>query len=101
MKRISQEIFDKCNSLEDLVNVMNSTSDGRRINRVGTFEEFNKWFTLFTRHINELFPELTMEQILFLDEYYLKIRELYNWYNSEDLLAALEFELEKAKLKNG
>lgn len=29
------------------------------------------------------------------------MKELYNWYNSEDLLAALEFELEKAKLKNG
>lgn len=100
MKRISQKVFNECNSLEDLVNKMNSLVDGTKINRVGEYRDFKNRLQGFKETINKLFPELTFEDILFIDNYYMKMKELYNWYNSEDLLTALEFELEKQKLNN-
>ena len=101
MKRISQKVFDECNSLEDLVNKMNTLVDGTKINRVGEYRDFKNRLDLFKETINKIFPALSVEDILFIDNHYMKMKELYNWYNSEDLLAALEFELEKVKLKNG
>ena len=100
MKRISQKVFDECNSLEDLVNKMNTLIDGTKINRVGEYKNFKKRFDFFKETISKIFPELSLEDVLFLDNHYMEMRELYNWYNYDDLLAALEFELEKAKLKN-
>ena len=100
MKRISQKVFDECNSLEDLVNKMNSLVDGTKINRVGEYRDFKNRLQGFKETINKLFPGLTFEDILFIDNYYMKMKVLYNWYNSEDLLTALEFELEKQKLNN-
>ena len=99
MKRISQKVFDECNSLEDLVNKMNSLIDGTKINRVGEYKDFKNRLDFFKETINKIFPALSVEDVLFIDKHYMEMRELYNWYNYDDLLAALEFELEKAKLK--
>ena len=100
MKRISQKVFDECNSLEDLVNKMNSLVDGTKINRVGEYKDFKKRFDFFKETVNKIFPELSLEDVLFIDKHYMEMRALYSWYNYDDLLAALEFEIEKAKIKN-
>ena len=97
MKRISQKVFDECNTIEDLVNKMNTTTDGNKINRMGS--DFNYRLDVFKEYLNTILPELTLEQILFIDEYSIKIKEIYNWYGIQDLLSLIEFQLEKNKLK--
>jgi hypothetical protein len=95
MKRISQEVFNSCNTIEDLVERMNTTIDGHKINRMDS--NFKSRLDSFKEYLNKSFPELTLEQILFLDEYSYKIKEIYNWNGINDLLTLVEFELEKNK----
>ena len=69
MKRISQKVFDECNSLEDLVNKMNTLVDGTKINRVGEYRDFKSRLDFLKENINKIFSELYVEDILFIDNY--------------------------------
>jgi len=96
--RISNEMLQKCNTLEDLVEAMVTTKEGKRLNYsdVGETKDFIGRYENFKEYISKEFPNLTLEQILFImDNQRAVIDKVINWYGYDRLLTALEFEQRK------
>ena len=85
--RISNEVLEKLNDLDDLIKIMGEN--------VGDFDEFKRRFVYFKEEIKETLSELTIEEILKFDEYFNKLQELYKFHGYYYLFAALEFEQRK------
>ncbi|HSE99951.1 MAG TPA: hypothetical protein VLA48_03560 [Nitrososphaeraceae archaeon] len=101
MERISKEVFEKCNSLEDLVEMMVTDKDGNKVNYsdVGETKDFISRYESFKTILEEGLPDLTFEDILFIMNNQSKVVRLVTaWYGYDRLLAALEFEVNKKKL---
>lgn len=99
--RISQENLDKCNTLEDLVEMMVTDKDGKRLNYsdVGETKDFINRYENFKEYISTEFPHLTLEQILFItNNQRAVVDKVINWYGYDRLLTALEFEQRKNML---
>lgn len=89
--RISEEILDKCNTLEDLVEMMITTRDGKTKDFIDRYENFKET-------IAKELTELSSEQLLFImDNHRRVVDEICSWYGFDRFLTALEFEQRKNK----
>lgn len=96
--RIAQEVLDKCNTLEDLVEMMVTTKDGQRLNYsdVGETKDFINRYETFKEVITRDIPELSLEQIIFIMDNQRKVVDkICSWYGFDRMLTALEFEQRK------
>ena len=99
-KRISDEVFNKTNSLEELVQIMGTTKDGHKLSEVGDYKDFIRRLDSFKEVIARELPELTIEEILKFDSMFSKVKDIiYEWYGFNYLLTALEFEQRKKNKK--
>lgn len=99
--RISQENLDKCNTLEDLVEMMVTDKNGNRLNYsdVGDTKDFISRYNSFKEYLKEEMPHLTLEQIIFImDNQRSVVDKITSWYAFGRLLTTLEFEQRKNKL---
>ena len=97
-QRISQEIVDKCNSLEDLVEMMVTDKDGKTLNYadVGETKDFLSRYENFKEWMEKELPHLSLEQILYImDNRVEVVGKVTSWYGYDRLLTALEFEQRK------
>lgn len=90
--RISDDVFSDLKSLDDLIAKMGTTKDGYKISGVGEPHIFKSRLESFKEFLSKEFPEFTEEEILKFDKYFQKIKKIYDWYGSEYLLAAIEYE---------
>ncbi len=96
--RISQKILDECNTLEDLVEIMVTGKNGKRLNfsEIGETVEFIARFESFKEWLKEEIPNLTLEQILFIvDNQRHVVDKVSSWKGFQIFLTALEFEQRK------
>lgn len=99
--RISKEVLEKCNSLEDLVEMMTTDKEGNRLNYsdIGETKDFLNRYDCFKEVITRDIPELSLQQILFIMDNQRKvIDKVTSWYGFDRLLTALEFEQRKGTL---
>lgn len=93
--RISQKILDECNTLEDLVEIMVTDKNGKRLNFGETFEIIDR-FESFKGWLKEEIPDLTLEQILFIMDNQKHVVDTVSSFSGFQLfLTALEFEQRK------
>ncbi len=93
--RISQKILDECNTLEDLVEIMVTDKNGKRLNFGETFEIIDR-FESFKGWLKEEIPNLTLEQILFIMNNQRHVVDKVSSFSGFQLfLTALEFEQRK------
>lgn len=96
MKRISDKVFQETKTLEDLVNLMAYTKDGRMYADVGEPKHFILRYQMFKEMLEKELPEFTIEEILKFDEHFYKFKEIvYSWYGSDKMLTCLEYEERK------
>ncbi len=96
--RISNEMLGKCNTLEDLVEMMVTTKEGVRLNYadVGETKDFINRYETFKEWLSKDIPDLSPKQILFIMDNQRKVTDqITNWYGFDRLLTALEFEQRK------
>lgn len=93
--RVTDKVFLKCNTLDDLINLINTTNDGQKIDVVGSIDSFKSRLESYKNYLNENIPELTLFEILKFDKFYHKIKDIYSWVQFDYLLMAIEFELRK------
>lgn len=99
--RISKEVLEKCNTLEDLVEMMTTDKEGNRLNYsdIGETKDFLSRYDSFKEVITRDIPELSLQQILFIMGNQRKVTDkVTSWYGFDRLLTALEFEQRKGKL---
>lgn len=92
MKRISDEVFEKLNSLDDLINLMRYDRNGRECHGVGDAESFKYRLDFYKKRIKDELPDFTIDEILKINENFNKLSELFHFSGSENMLAALEYE---------
>ena len=93
--RISQKILDECNTLEDLVEMMVTDKNGKRLNFGETVEIIDR-FESFKGWLKEEIPDLTLEQILFIMDNQKHVVDTVSSFSGFQLfLTALEFEQRK------
>ncbi len=98
--RISSEMLEKCNTLEDLVEAMVTTKEGVRLNYadIGETKSFISRYKYFKDWLKEEIPNIPLEQILFIMDNQRKVTDaITNWYGYDRLLTVLEFEQRKNK----
>jgi uncharacterized protein (DUF433 family) len=82
--RISEDVFKTLNSLDDLIEIIELRKSGCN------FKEILK---NYKEYLNKDLPQFTMEELLKIDKYYSELRKMYDWYDSYDLLTAIEYEV--------
>lgn len=101
MNRISQEVFDKCATIEDLLDVhtKNGELNFAEIGNDGKdYSSFLRRFEFYKDYLKESIPELSTEEILKFDSLFHKFRDVVYAMNGHYIfLTALEFENEKSK----
>jgi len=96
--RISEEVLNKCNSLEDLVEMMVTDKDGKRLDYsdVGETKDFIRRYEWFKEYVKKEIPSLSLEQIMFIMDNYRNVTDVVcGVYGYDRLLTALEFEQRK------
>lgn len=93
--RINDDVLKNINSLEELVNIIGRTKDGRIISDVGEYNTFKNRFESFKEMLKQNFPDFTEEEILKFTEHSYRLNKIYEWYGAEQLLKALEYESKK------
>lgn len=97
--RISDNVFNKLESLEDLVYKMGHDKDGRMMADVGEASDFIPRYKHFKEYLKEKLPELTFEEILRMDELYHRYKDaVYAWHGHDRMLTCLEYE-ERCRIK--
>jgi len=97
--RIPEEVLNKCNTLEDLVEMMVTDKNGKRLHfsDVGETKDFVTRYKYFKEWLGEEIPDMTLEQILFIMDNQKKVADkVTEWKGFDRLLTALEFEQRKA-----
>jgi phage terminase large subunit-like protein len=100
--RISEEVLNKCNTLEDLVELMVTDKNGKRLSfyDVGETKDFVKRYKYFKEWLGEEIPDMTLEQILYImDNKEKVVDKVHKWMGFDRLLTALEFEQRKYEKK--
>lgn len=100
-QRISEEILNKCYTLEDLIEMMITDKDGNRLNYsdVGETKDFINRYKSFKDWIIKDIPDLNFHEILFIMDNQRKVIDnVTSWYGFDRLLTALEFEQRKGLL---
>ena len=82
--RLPKNVSDNLKSLDDLVKLFPEIKD---------VDKFKLRFEYFKDFLKTELPELTEEEILKFDKYFYDFQKIYEWYNIENLLTALEYEL--------
>jgi hypothetical protein len=99
MKRISDKVFEETKCLEDLVNLMAYSEDGRMYADVGDPKQFIYRYQMFKERLKKELPEFTNEEILKFDEYFHKFKDtVYVMGGYDRMLTCLEYE-ERLKIK--
>ncbi len=99
MERLTDAVFNKTDTLEELVTLMNTGVNGEIIDRTGDYIAFKSRFDSFKDILKKDLPELTFDEVLKFDSLINKFRDVvYSWNNVHDLLVALEFEQRKNKI---
>jgi hypothetical protein len=93
--RIATEVFEKLDTLDDLIDLIGKTKEGFVISEVGNTDQFKRRLEYFKEVIKNELPEFTMEELLKFDEHYDKVQKLYKFSGFHYLFAALEFEQRK------
>jgi len=99
--KILEKVIDKCNTLEDLVEMMVTDKDGKRLNYsdVGETKDFISRYESFKEWMGKELPQLSLEQILYImDNRVEVVGKVTSWYGFDRLLTALEFEQRKNML---
>lgn len=82
--RISEDVFKTLNSLDDLIEIIERRKSG---------SNFKEILTNYKEYLNKDLSQFTMEELLKIDKYYSELRKMYDWYDSYDLLTAIEYEV--------
>jgi len=103
MNLLSKETIDKCNSIDDVLDLATQGKDGKLLHfsdigyRENGYKDFKGRLGIFKEVIERELPEFTIEEILKYNQYYHKLRALYEWNGYYYLFCALEFELKKSR----
>jgi hypothetical protein len=97
MDRISKENLEKYKTIEELVEAMVTDKNGKRLNysEVGETNDFIYRFGKFKEILYEKFPNLELNEILFIINNRDVIGYVSSWYGADKLLTLLEYELKK------
>lgn len=95
--KISNEVFEKLTSLDDLINLMRYDRNGMECHGIGEPEAFKYRLSLYKRKIEQELPDFTVDDILKISENFNKLKDLFGFVGSENMLAALEYEQRSAK----
>ena len=90
--RISESVFSDLKSLDDLITKMGTTNDGYKISGVGEHDNFNSRLKYFKEFLKRELPEFSEVEVLKFDKHFQKFKKIYEWYGSEYLLTAMEYE---------
>lgn len=93
--RINDAAFNNLTSLDDLIIKMGTTKDGQKVHGFGDPDSFKQRLSHFREYLKRELPEFSEEEILRIDLHFHKIKKIYEWYGSMDLLVALEYENRK------
>jgi len=100
MKYISDKIFNEITSLENLVDIMGTDSEGRKYAAIGETKSFLSRYKTFKEILETDLSEFTFDEILKMDEYFHKFKDvIYNLNSYEELLTCLEYEQRIKNLK--
>jgi len=91
--RISENVFNELKSLDDLIEKMGTTKDGYKISGVGEPNDFKNRLKYYKKHLKTELPEFSIEELLKIDRYFHKLKKMYDWYGSDYMLTAIEYEV--------
>lgn len=99
MYRISNEVFEKLNNLDEFVEFVCQPHNGQVSAEYGDDpDRFKSRLESFKEIIAQDLPMFSIDEILKFDQYFHEFKKIYEWYGFHGLLTALEFESEKSKL---
>lgn len=93
--RISEKILNETQSLEELVEKMGTTKDGRKLSGMDDTQDFLNRFQMFKEMLQRELPDFTTEEILKVVNNIRNIMKIREWYNADYFLDCLEFEIRK------
>jgi hypothetical protein len=80
--RISDKILNNTESLEQFFKLFNN-------------ENLSDNYIYFKEYLNKELPEFSHDEILKFDFFFTKLKEIYEWHNIHEFMAAMEFEERK------
>lgn len=100
--RISENNLDKCNTIEDLLDVIteNGSKNYADIGNVGNnYSSFLSRHKFFEEFIEEKLPDFTVEEVLKFEQYFNTFKDTVHSMSGYDIfLTALKFENKKGIL---
>ena len=91
--RISEKVFNELKSLDDLIEKIGTTKDGYKISGVGEPDDFKNRLEYYKQHLKTELPEFSIEELLKIDRHFQKLKKMYDWYGSDYMLTAIEYEV--------
>ena len=91
--RISEKVFNELKSLDDLIEKMGTTKDGYKISGVGEPNDFKNRLEDYKQHLKTELPDFSIEELLKIDRHFQKLKKMYDWYGSDYMLTAIEYEV--------
>ena len=91
--RISEKVFNELKSLDDLIEKMGTTKDGYKISGVGEPNDFKNRLEYYKQHLKTELPDFSIEELLKIDRHFQKLKKMYDWYGSDYMLTAIEYEV--------
>lgn len=83
--------FEGISSLDELIETIGVAEDGSRFAAVGNPDEFKKRLEMFTKMLEEEFPDFTIEEIIKIHKNFSIFKAIHKWCGVDYLMDAIEF----------
>lgn len=92
MNLISDEVFSKIKSVDDLLDKINTTVNGEHTFEIVDKDDFLNRLKSFKSYLKKDLQDFTIDEVLKYYQNTMLLRSIFNWYDLPNFMRVIEYE---------